>query len=710
MVGDVVVHPADRSPQAATVRQQRFPPDDAGPRRESVRRRGGRAAASGELAAVTSAAFTRRPRLHAVQPLLAPAGGPVGAALRRLLGEAGDAGRHGWRAIGRPGDRWPLAAVACAVLLWGLSLRNVDLDRIGSYGLVPLLPLPFYAALAILIVSFCASVHRERTQPAILLMHVVAVLVVVHGTPAILYHHLRYSWAWKHVGIVEYIQRNGTVDPDIGLFNAYHNWPGFFALGALVTEIAGFESALGLAAWAPVFFNLIFLGAVLLILRLFTVDRRLVWLAVWFYFLTQWVGQDYFAPQPTTYVLHLVILGICLAWLGRDRAQPRVSIWLWRPIRWGLSLMDRLLGRAVQPDPPAVESSLRQQRILLGIAILLFTVIASSHQLTPFMTIPAVTALVVFDRCRSRGLPVLFAVVTVAWLISGALVFTREHFLAELEAFGQTEGNVSSTLIDTSRADPSMRVVALIGRSLSASVGLLAVLGGLRRLWHGYRDLVPMLLGISPLLMLVGNSYGGEVVFRVYLFALPFLAFFAAGLVYPSPASGRSWPAVAPPLLLSGAMLVGLCFAYYGKEEVNHFTDSEVAATRYLYRIAPPESLIIEGTSSYPVRDWHYDQFSYVPIVIAADNPAYSQCSYSVDDLASLMADPVYPGTTERAPAAYLIWTRSQRASIRLLGACPMDHLMDELTHHPCVETVFFDPDAVILTVPRDPTRVGSCG
>jgi hypothetical protein len=616
---------------------------------------------------------------------------------------------RGYQALARPDFGWPLVSLVSAALLWVISVRSVDESRIGSYGLVPLFPITFVAALAILIVSFCLFVYRDRAPAAILVAHVVALIVILHGTPLIVYDHLRYSWAWKHVGIVDYIQRNGTVDPDIGLFNAYHNWPGFFAFAALVTEAAGFESALGLAAWAPVIFNILFLGAVFLLLRLFTTDRRLIWLGLWFYFLTQWVGQDYFAPQPLAYVLHLIILWICLAWLGRDAIQPRVSIWLWRPSRFVLSLLDRVLGRAKPADPPTTEPPLWQQQALLGTAILLFAVIATSHQLTPFMTILAVSALVVFDRCRVRGLPLLFIVLTVAWMISGALVFTQEHVLAEIEAFGQTEGNISSTLIDTSRADPSMRVVALAGRALSASVGLLAFLGILRRLWHRYRDLVPMLLCGSPLLVLAGSSYGGEVVFRVYLFALPFLAFFAAALIYPAPAAGRSWWGLLLSILLSGAMLAGFGLAYYGKEEINHYTDGEVAATRYLYRIVPSESLIIEGTSTYPIRDKYYDRFSYVPIVVATDDPSHSQCSYTADELVSLMADPVYPGTTERAPAAFLIVTRSQLASIRLLGACSIDSLINEVANHPCVQTVFLESDALILTVPPESLGRDTC-
>src|SRR5207253_4125007 len=95
----------------------------------------------------------------------------------------------------------------------------------------------------------------RQSAPA---LHPAALVPVVHGTPAIAYGTLRYSWAWKHIGIVDYIQRHGSVNPDIGFLDAYHNWPGFFALAALVTRLGGWHDAIGIATWAPVFFELLF--------------------------------------------------------------------------------------------------------------------------------------------------------------------------------------------------------------------------------------------------------------------------------------------------------------------------------------------------------------------------------------------------------------------------------------------------------------------
>src|SRR5205085_4136438 len=121
----------------------------------------------------------------------------------------------------------PLLAVVSAIVLWAASLPGVDLSRMNDLGLVSVLPPATYVALIVLIVSYCLLVHQRQAPMPIALLHVIVLIVMIHGTPAILYGTLRYSWAWKHVAIVDYIQRHGSVNPYISFLNAYHNWPGF---------------------------------------------------------------------------------------------------------------------------------------------------------------------------------------------------------------------------------------------------------------------------------------------------------------------------------------------------------------------------------------------------------------------------------------------------------------------------------------------------
>ena len=179
-----------------------------------------------------------------------------------------------WIVSGRQAGRFVTSGsallVACAVALWGSSLIGVDLRRMTDLGLVSILPASFGAAFLLLTVSFCVVVHQKREYVPILLLHIAALIVMIHGTPQMLYDTLRYSWTWKHIGIVDYILRHGGVDPKITTLDVYHNWPGFFALNALITQTAGLQSPLSYAGAAPVFFNLLFLGGLLLIFRTFT--------------------------------------------------------------------------------------------------------------------------------------------------------------------------------------------------------------------------------------------------------------------------------------------------------------------------------------------------------------------------------------------------------------------------------------------------------
>ncbi|HEY8283017.1 MAG TPA: hypothetical protein VIJ28_01390, partial [Chloroflexota bacterium] len=461
-----------------------------------------------------------------------------------------------------------LLAVICAIVLWIASLRSgIDLGRMTDIGLISVLPPTFYVALGILTVSFCVTVHRSATPMPLLILHVVVLIVIIHATPTILYGTLRYAWAWKHVGIVDYIIRHGSVDPSISFLNAYHNWPGFFALSALITDVAGFKSALSFAAWGPPFFNLLDLGGLLLIFTSFTRDHRQVCLGLWFFYLTNWVGQDYFSPQAMSYFLNLVVLGVCLTWF-RVTETPSLSV----VKRWlvfdrvanlfhrlvfddAAHVFNRLASSAERTDSPSLAPRPARRGGLLLIIILLFVVIASTHQLTPFMAILEVLGLVIFQRCRVRNLPLLMTVITVTWIVNMAVAFLNGNLYWIVQSIGHMDANANSTLIDVTTVSHGLQTVAFMGRVLTASACCLAFLGFLRRLHHGYWDLACVLLALAPIPMLAANSYGGEMLFRVYFFALPFMAFFVASLVYPSEEAGRSWRTPALAIVMSGGLL-----------------------------------------------------------------------------------------------------------------------------------------------------------
>ena len=49
---------------------------------------------------------------------------------------------------------WPMITLGGATALWVLALAKMDPANVGAYGLINVLPLTFYAALAVLTVGF----------------------------------------------------------------------------------------------------------------------------------------------------------------------------------------------------------------------------------------------------------------------------------------------------------------------------------------------------------------------------------------------------------------------------------------------------------------------------------------------------------------------------------------------------------------------------
>ena len=306
----------------------------------------------------------------------------------------------------------PAGLVVVSLAFWALSLGRIDAADISDLGLVSVLPATFYAGLVVLVGSFSWTLATRRAPGWLYLAHVGALVLMLHGTPAIIEEVPRFAVTWRHAGITDYIVQHGSVDPGI---DAYFNWPGFFILCAAFQELAGLSSMTGLARWGSLFFELLYLAPLLMIFRGFTHDRRVIWAAVFLFYATNWIGQDYFSPQAESLFLFLVIVGIVVRWFPA-------------------------------PAPAGTPSALArfggQRAALMATLILVFAAIVPSHQLTPFMALIGVAALVVFKRSDARGLPTLMAVMIAAWVVFMTVAYLSGHIekITGSVGVGQTVG------------------------------------------------------------------------------------------------------------------------------------------------------------------------------------------------------------------------------------------------------------------------------
>ncbi|MET8222658.1 glycosyltransferase [Streptomyces sp. NPDC004082] len=566
-------------------------------------------------------------------------GGRVASFTNAAVRRPGAAGER------RPSDRttalqWATRLILPAALaLWLLSLRHVDLAGMRDYGLLQVLPVLFWVAVGLLTLGFCLALTGRRTGGGWFAGYVLGLIAVIHATPTLLYPTLRYSWAWKHVAVVDAVIRNRGEVPNADKLALYNQWPGFFDLNAFFVQAAGLDSALGYAIWTPPVFNAVLLAPLLLLYRTVTRDRRLIWGAAWVYYSCSWVGQDYFAPQAFAFLLFVTVIALIMGQLPTSALYGADGI---HKDRWPV-------GRFV-------------------LVMVIAAVIVSSHPLTPLMLISALVVLSLPRRNRRAVLPALAGTVllTVAWDATVARPYISANLNDFLGALLKPDTNVVSGLAALGTAAPGHVVVAWVDRSLSATVFLLAGIAFLTRPWVR-RTGLPLLV-VAPLPVLAANAYGGEMIFRAYLFALPAASFLIAALLRkPGLRPRLHVPAVYPVLLV---LLAGLMFGYYGKESANYFTKDEVAAGRFVAATSPPGSTIVSLTSAVPGLYLHYDQNAQVQLD-----------EQDIGDRRRLVKDPVkgLAGFVQRATPqqpAYIILSRAQAADIYQRGALPANTLL----------------------------------
>ncbi|MFE1960164.1 hypothetical protein [Streptomyces sp. NPDC059479] len=495
---------------------------------------------------------------------------------------------------------WLPLVVAAA--LWSWSLPRIDFHGMGDFGLLDRFPIAFYAALLVLTAGFLVSLRRAGTAPWWPLAYCVTLLVALKAPPALLYDSVRYAWASKHDAVIARLLAEGTVHPTVELsggMSAYDQWPGFFSLNAALVRAFGVEGAAVYTNWAPVAFGLLTMPVLVLIYRTFSDDWRLVWTAVWIFQLANWVGQDYLSPQGFAYLLFLTVFAVVVRHFVRPGSAGR--------------LRDRsYLDPAAASAPPP--TGLRQRAIGVALLAPLLAAVNASHQLTPVMLGMTLMALCLTRRYRNLGLLVVTGVIMLVW----DLTMGRVLFLDTLGTLRDTAGDLLSNSRAGFAGEPTGPGPELVGNANILMVAVLGVLAAVAVLLRRAltRSALPLLLAAAaPVPLFAVNDYGGEMLFRVYLFGLPGTAFFAAAALVPAVAGtgrarrlARGTGAVALPVALV-ALLAGFLPSYYGKEAMQYAPPAETALVRRAYDRAPDGALILATTGSFAGAYYRYDRY-----------------------------------------------------------------------------------------------------
>jgi hypothetical protein len=535
-------------------------------------------------------------------------------------------GRRHMRAAAHPLIPWLLVG------LWALAIDGVRLRDMTDLGLVSVMPAAALGLLALLTLSFCAALRERPVRQWVTFSHVLALLVMLYGVTALLEPQAGPASAYAHAGVIDALARDGSVDSAI---DANFGWPGFFALGALISQAAGLDGALSLAPWMPLAVNVLLVAPLLVVFRWASDDPRVWWLGLWVFASCNWVGQDQLSPQAVGFVLWLTILAALLS-----RFAPRPAELRGRP---SVARMLRLRAAHVPP---------RRGDVVVVVAVVaMFAAVVSGHGLTALPAALAVSALVLLAGLRTRGLPVLMVVLVAAWLGYPAI----DH-VDDLAAVGAAAGHAVSAVPGGS---DDRALVADLRLAAMALIWLLAVAGLARRLASRRLDIAFVLVGAAPLALLLLRSPGADIVVTVFLFTLPVAAFFVAASPYPTQGHGRGWPATVA--VAAGCLvLVGLFqVTRYGDERLDSFTRGDVAVVEAMYVVVAPGSTVV-GAANLPWRARHYGDYRYRSIL---DLAAWKSAARPAP--AALMRE---LAATAPPAGSYVIVTRSMEAEASLLG------------------------------------------
>jgi hypothetical protein len=570
----------------------------------------------------------------------------------------------------KPRDAWCAAGGAVSLALAAGAASTVAVPVDSDLGLLAVLPYPFWAGILLLNVSFAVALRGDAAGPArrpIMLWLIAVLVVVLFGTAAFVTDVPRGEVAFRHLGIADALSRTQGIDPDI---DAYFNWPGFFALLATVLGATGLDPAT-VALWAPVFNMGLWLAAIGVLTRSLTRDPRRRWLALWIFCLGNWQDQDYLSPQAFGFFLYLVVVALLVGPLAARapglRGFNRAALESW----W----------RGRSPTEP------RQGHRVSAIAVvlLLVAVICASHQLTPFMLLIAMIALTLSGRIWPSRLPLITAVVLSLWLVYPASAYLVGHPpLEDAGLLAAAEANV----VDRVGGTPGHVFVVQVRMVLTVVLWLLAAAGALRDWRRGRLDIRVVLLAVSPLLLFPAQAYGGEMLIRVSLFALPFIALQACSALLPRHRrTGPSGPRAAALALTCSLLAVLTVTGRFGNAQYDVFTEGEMAAVAAVQRLAPPGSAIISAAHPTPWRSESYLEHKYRTV----DELCQA-------DLSATVCGPLVYNYARHNPAgAVVLLTRSSEASLVVQGATSergFAELEDWLGAQDGVEFVFGNADA----------------
>jgi len=528
------------------------------------------------------------PRAALVCGVVAAAGGLL-AAGKRDLSRVGYAGVVSCLKKGVTAGPLQVVVALSVAGLAGCAVAALQARRAPQIdGLLGTVGPLWFGGAALLIVAFAIAL-RTRVSLALPVLSAASMVILsqaaMYGAPTVMA-------AARHIGLVEFIRVAGSLGNSRDIYQA---WPGMFAGSAWVIDGAGISDPLTLATWWPVLITPVTVLAVRVLAGRLIGSTR-AWVAAGIFGLGDAVNSTYFSPQALGFLLVMAAVALVLASPSDQKSRARF-------VRFAA----------------------------LGAMSL---VIVISHQISPFMMAFALLALVLFRLVEPWWLPLVPTVPAILWAAMHYSVLER---YIDLSAIGSIFVNVAPP----EHPDPVAGIAAVTKLAFYVPAAALVVFGVLGLVAVGrQRDRVRLgLLAamVSPIALAFGTNYGQEGVFRVVLFAVPWLAILVAGSISRLSARVKA-TLVAAMLTMTGVNAYGLSALDWARV----MRPEDASAVAYYETHAPDGATLLSlGTkNATPARiTARYDMIGYTSRDRLGGFPVGVGEAYSPDaDLATVTA------------------------------------------------------------------------
>jgi len=439
----------------------------------------------------------------------------------------------------------PRVLLLAALVVFFATLPAIITAQSNEFGLLFAGAPGLAAAVVLAVAAFCLAVRRGSILDTTL---AVAVYTLCFRLPVGLGAEMPLgSSTYKLLGVIDYITQNGVVAAGVDIYNA---WAGAFTGIAWFAEVSGI-TPMQVAHWFPVVMEISFAIAVYSLCRAFGQPPIVALVGAFIAETVNWVGQDYMSPQAIVIVLAIVVLAL-------------------------------LVGSRKRP--------------LLGwLSVPLFAAITVTHQLTPYWLVGITIVLGVTGHIRPRWLGIVFGAIAGAFLIAnyGALtIYGLFSGMNPLENAQMVVNGASSAGLEFTGIAIKITSAALWGGALLATALRIRAAKALNgQTWVG------LVLAFSSLALLLAQSYGGEAIFRVYLFSIAGCAVLMAPLAYtvlrvvvPTPRRILQWAVSS--LLVIFIALSALQSFYGGWFSLLVGKDSVTSMSQLLRSVEPPALIL----------------------------------------------------------------------------------------------------------------------